>query len=169
MKKTIINQLRPVYVALIISLLAAFALPGIAAAHLDIKNSVPSKGETLEVTPEFVQVWFNEELDTFESSIAVFDSNNIQVDLGDYRVNPSNRTEIQVSLPKNLPSGEYTIRWTAVDNEDGHPIEGDIQFIIKGAFPQSEQLPSLNPTIVISLFLLGGIVTLSVLFYRKRQ
>jgi len=167
--KTINTRARTFYAAIILSLWAALLLPGIAVAHLDLKSSSPARDEILDKSPELVQLWFNEELDSFESSVAVFDSNNIQVDLGDYQVNSADRTEMQVSLPNNLPSGEYTIKWTAIDDKDGHPIEGDIQFTIKEASSQPNQLPISNLPIAIFLFLSVGIVILSVSIYRQRK
>jgi len=167
--KTINTQARPFYAAIILSLWAALLLPGSAVAHLDLKSSSPVRDEILEKSPELVQLWFNEELDSFESSVAVFDSNNIQVDLGDYKVNSADRTEMQVSLPNNLTPGVYTIKWNAVDDEDGHPLEGEIEFTIKGALPLVDQQVTSNPSSVLYTFLLGGIIVFGVLLFLQRE
>ena len=77
-------------------------------------------------------MWFNDELDTFESTVAVFDANDRQVDLGDAQVNLEDRTLLQVSLPADFSPGTYTVRWTAVDDADGHPAGGELKFTIAG-------------------------------------
>ncbi len=164
-----LTQPQPFYLALLFSLLVALSLPGTVFAHLDLKRSDPESGEIFDEPPKFVQLWFNEELDTFESSIAVFDFNGIQVDLGNSQVNPEDRTEMRVSLPNNQSPGVYTIKWVAVDDKDGHPIEGEIQYTIKGSVPQPDQLIIFSPTSVIYLILLVGAVLVSVLLYHQRK
>jgi len=167
--KTKWAQPQPFYLAILFSMLVALSLPGTALAHLDLKSSDPASGEILDVPPKFVRLWFNEELDTFESSVAVFDFKGIQVDLGNSQVNPEDRTEMRVSLPNNQPPGVYTIKWIAVDDKDGHPIEGEIQYTIKGSLSQPDQLTISSPATVIYLLLLVGIVIVSFLLYHRRK
>ena len=167
--KTFSVHLGPFYAALLLSLFAILSLPGTVVAHLDLKGSDPKNGEILDTPPKLVQLWFNEELDTFESSVAAFDFNGRQVDLEDSRVNPEDLTEMQVSLPNNLSSGVYTIKWIAVDDKDGHPIEGEIQFTVKGSLPQPDRITISSAAIVTYSFLFAGIVILIVLIYRQMK
>ena len=74
--------------AFLFSLILALSWSRTAAAHLDLRKSFPENGDIIETSPEFVQLWFNEELDTFESQIFVSDSEGNQVDLEDSKVNP---------------------------------------------------------------------------------
>lgn len=106
--------------------------PAPAAAHLDLERSEPADGATLDIPPEVVRLWFSDELDTFESTVGVFDSAGRQVDLGDAQVSLEDRTLMQVSLPAELPPGTYTVRWTAADDADGHPVDGELTFTVVG-------------------------------------
>jgi hypothetical protein len=53
------------------------------------------------------------------------------VDKGDGRVNPSDSTILEVSLPP-LPPGNYRVFWSVVAR-DGHRTEGDFPFTIEVA------------------------------------
>ncbi len=59
----------------------------------------------------------------------VHNANNEMVDKKDGRVDPSNPTLLQVSLPK-LPPGIYRVMWNVVAR-DGHRTIGDFTFTIK--------------------------------------
>jgi methionine-rich copper-binding protein CopC len=52
-----------------------------------------------------------------------------RVDKGDARVNPSNHTLLEVSVP-SLPPGTYRVIWSVVA-KDGHKAEGDFTFTVK--------------------------------------
>jgi methionine-rich copper-binding protein CopC len=134
-----------------------------AAAHSDLVGSDPTDGETLDEAPQTVRLWFEEEIDLFESTVAVFDSNERQVDLGDSEVNPDDRHELRVSLPTELNSGEYSVRWAVVDDLDGHPIEGEYGFLIEGP-PADTTLPSTGLILIavgFAVVVLLGVVTFS--------
>lgn len=109
-----------------------------AEAHFDLIRSEPRDGEVLKSSPERVHLWFEGELDTFESIVAVFDEFGKQVDLVDAMVSLDDRTELRVSLP-DLPAGEYAVRYTAVDDKDGHTVEGELTFMIANAQPTIAQ------------------------------
>lgn len=163
-------QPRLFYAAIFLSLVTALSLPEIAFAHLDLVSSEPASGAVLDSPPEHVHLRFNEELDTFESSVAVFDSDGNKVDSGDSQVNLEDRSEIQVGLASDLAPGVYTIKWVAVDDNDGHPIEGEIQFTIVDSLPQPDRSPVFSPAIGLAILMLVGIVIFSVMFYlRKRK
>jgi methionine-rich copper-binding protein CopC len=134
-----------------------------AAAHSDLISSDPSDGETLGEAPQSVRLWFEKEIDFFESTVAVFDSNERQVDLGDSSVNPDDRHELRVSLPTELNPGEYSVRWAVVDDLDGHPIEGEYSFIIEGP-PTDTTIPSTGLillTVGLAVAILFGVIVFS--------
>lgn len=149
-------------------LLCILLTPGSAQAHSEIKRSKPSSGEIVDGSPEVVQIWFELELDSFESSIVVLDSSGKQVDLDDSWVNTADRTEMKVSLSPNLSPGEYTVKWTAVDDSDTHQVAGEYIFSIAGTPISIEQTGI--PLWFIGLLILvgGGIVTLAMWRIRKR-
>lgn len=113
-------------------MLLSFLWTAPAEAHFDLIRSKPRDGEVLSSAPEMVHLWFEGELDTFESVVAVFDGDGKQVDKVDAMVSLDDYTELRVGLP-DLPPGEYAIRYTAVDDKDGHAIDGELTFTIAGA------------------------------------
>ena len=163
------SKLRKFHGALLGSIALAILITGSAAAHLNLARSIPGDGDILGSSPDIVQLWFNEELDTFESEVSVFDSINIQVDLGDSCVDPEDRRELSVGLPNSLSPGEYTAVWIAVDDNDSHPISGEIEFTIKANPQQNSQLTISWPAIFLFVLSLMGIVILLVANARRQK
>ncbi|MFQ5614482.1 MAG: copper resistance protein CopC, partial [Anaerolineae bacterium] len=156
--------------ALILAILLAFLRLGPVMAHLDLNRSEPADGAVLETSPPVVRLWFNEELDTFESSVAVFDSAGRRVDLDDARVSLEDRTLMQVSLPADLPPGGYAARWTAVDDADGHAVEGELTFTIAGKPTQKATGLALpQSTTGILVIAVGAIIVAGAWTLRRRQ
>ncbi|RME72747.1 MAG: hypothetical protein D6784_13045 [Chloroflexi bacterium] len=100
------------------------------AAHALLVRSTPADGASLDASPGRVTAWFSQELDEDFSTMQVFNSQEQQVDLGDGGVDLTDpdHTSMQVSLPDSLPSGVYTVHWSAVSAEDGDPSEGRFSF-----------------------------------------
>ena len=63
------------------------------------------------------------------SSISVYNSGGLAVDLGDVRVDPSNATRMTVSLG-SLSDGIYTVTWKAISATDGHFTSGSFPFAV---------------------------------------
>lgn len=82
--------------------------------------------------PSQVRIWFDGALEPVFSTILVKNADGHRVDREDGRVNPSDNTILEVSLP-SLPSGKYRVFWSVVAR-DGHRTEGDFPFTI-GAQP----------------------------------
>ena len=59
----------------------------------------------------------------------VHNAENTMVDNKDGRVNPSDTTLLEVSVPR-LPPGKYRVIWSVVAR-DGHHTQGDYTFSIK--------------------------------------
>ncbi len=158
-----IYKCRQLLLLLVISTILPLISATPAAAHSDLISSDPSDGETLGEAPQSVRLWFEKEIDFFESTVAVFDSNERQVDLGDSSVNPDDRHELRVSLPNELNPGEYSVRWDVVDDLDGHPIEGQYSFIIEGP-PADTTIPSTGLillTVGLAVAILLGVIVFS--------
>lgn len=108
-----------------------------AAAHsVELLRSDPPAGAVLPVSPAKVTAWFNEEAETSESWIRVFDATGKQVDAGDGGVDltDAEHASMLVSVPEGLPEGSYEVRWRVV-LLDGDPTEGQFNFFVgaKGA------------------------------------
>lgn len=110
-----------------LSLLLAF--PGVSQGHAFPDHSDPKVGATVSGSPSNVRIWFDGDLEPVFSRIAVQDASGKKIDKGNGRVNPSNSTLLEVSLPP-LPVGTYRVFWNVVAR-DGHRTMGDFTFVIK--------------------------------------
>jgi copper transport protein len=109
----------------------------LAAAHAEVIRSDPAHGERRAQPPQRVTVWFDEELDTRQSMLRVFDLEDRQVDQGDGRADLDDPDHVSmiVSLPE-LPEGVYIVRWKAVTLDDDGMTEGEFDFIVGNAAPR---------------------------------
>ena len=103
--------------------------PSWAAAHAFPDHSDPRVGHTVDASPSSVRIWFDGQIEPVFSKVRVEDADRRQVDKGDSRVDPSDRTLLEVGLPP-LASGKYRVYWSVVAR-DGHRTEGDYSFRVK--------------------------------------
>lgn len=113
-------------------LLVAAALlvaPSSGWAHAFPDHSEPRVGHTLDASPPTVRIWFDGAIEPVFSTIRVESADQQRVDKRDGRVDPTDPTLLQVSLPP-LPPGRYRVLWSVIAR-DGHRTEGDFPFRIK--------------------------------------
>jgi copper transport protein len=115
---------------LVILYSASVATP--AFAHALLVRSTPAANAVLAQPPVQVEIFFSEPLEEGLSSIRVFDSNNLSVDAGDVRVDPSDPTRLTVTLHA-LTDGVYTVTWKVVSSIDGHQTTGSFPFAVGNA------------------------------------
>jgi len=70
-----------------------------------------------------VEIFFSEPLEEGLSSIRVVNADNLSVDAGDVRVDPSDPTRLTVTL-HSISDGVYTVSWKVVSSIDGHQTTG---------------------------------------------
>lgn len=99
-----------------------------AWGHSFPDHSEPRVGWTVDKPPVKVTIWFDVPIEPIFSTIKVVDTNGQQVDKQDGRVNPADRTVLEVSLP-SLPPGKYRVFWNVI-SIDTHRTEGDYPFAI---------------------------------------
>ncbi len=104
-------------------------LPGVSEGHAFPDHSDPRVGSTVSGSPATVRIWFDSEMEPVFSTLTVQDANGRRVDKGDGRVDPSDATLLEVSLPP-LPPGSYRVIWNVVAR-DTHRTMGDFKFTIK--------------------------------------
>ena len=104
-------------------------LPGLSLGHAFPDHAEPKVGSAISTVPSSVRIWFDSNLEPAFSSIIVQDANGKKVDKGDGRVDPSDATLLEASLP-SLPPGAYRVIWDVVAR-DGHRTNGDYMFVIK--------------------------------------
>ena len=100
-----------------------------ASAHALLLSSNPAPNAILSTSPAQVELFFSEPVAQGLSSLIVFDSNGLQADQKDMRVDPANPERMTVSLPA-LELGVYTVSWKAVSATDGHQTEGAFTFSV---------------------------------------
>ena len=98
------------------------------SAHGFLAHSDPSVGNKVHSAPTAVRIWFTEAIEPRFSSVQVFDATGKQVDKKDTHSDPSNRSLLQVSLPR-LGPGSYKVVWRIV-SVDTHRTNGDFTFQI---------------------------------------
>lgn len=158
------SRIHRLNLALLLVSTLALLWPASVSAHIDLERAEPENRAILDAPPDRVKLWFDSELDTFESTVAVFDERGRQVDLGDAGISLEDRTLLQVSLPDDLPPGTYTIRWTAVDDEDAHPIDDVLTFTFAGT-PELAGISSITITIMAT----GGIAVIVAVWLLRRR
>jgi copper transport protein len=125
-----IKKYHPWLIVLIL-LYSTWVVPSVSA-HALLLRSNPQANAVLPQSPAQVELFFSEALEPQLSTIKVLDSNNLVVDVGDVRVDPSDPTRMTVSL-HSLSDGVYTVTWTAVSAADGHQTVGTFPFAIGNA------------------------------------
>jgi methionine-rich copper-binding protein CopC len=98
------------------------------SAHAFLERSDPSVGGKMHSAPAAVRIWFTEEVEPVFSSIQVLDETGKQVDKKDTHSDLSNRSLLQVSLPR-LGPGTYKVVWRVV-SVDTHRTNGNFTFQI---------------------------------------
>ncbi len=105
------------------------SLPELSLGHAFPDHAEPKVGSAISAVPSRVRIWFDSNLEPAFSSIIVQDANGKKVDKEDGRVNPSDATLLEASLP-TLSPGTYRVLWDVVAR-DGHRTNGDYTFVIK--------------------------------------
>jgi methionine-rich copper-binding protein CopC len=105
----------------------AMAVP--AWGHAFPDHSDPRVGHTLDAPPSAVRIWFDGAIEPVFSTLRVEDADKRRVDKNDARVDPTDRTLLEVGVPL-LPAGRYQVFWSVVAR-DGHRTEGSFAFRVK--------------------------------------
>jgi methionine-rich copper-binding protein CopC len=113
-----------------LAFLIAVALPSLAQGHAFPIRSEPRVGWTIAASPLKVTIWFDGELESAFSTIAVYNSAKQQVDKGNSRVSGTDASVLEVDLPALAP-GTYRVYWKVLA-KDTHVTEGDFAFTIEG-------------------------------------
>ena len=98
-------------------------------AHAFVIGSDPVDGSTVTNAPTVVRIFFNAPISP--ASFATVYTPNEQIVNASHSTSASNNShELDTPLlnPTQLPQGSYTVRWTAIANDDGHTTHGVIGF-----------------------------------------
>lgn len=124
------HVLRALTVLALASLLVLIGGAGPAQAHTELVGSSPADGDRLTEPPEMIELTFNEavrpELATVALSVAGRASERLRVEQGE---TPSTLVAL---VPVDLrATGGGDLAWTLayrVSSDDGHPVEGMVEF-----------------------------------------
>jgi methionine-rich copper-binding protein CopC len=105
--------------------LVLFAGP--ALGHSSLERSVPKDGETLNVAPREIRMWFTEPIKVGLSTFEVRNAAGKQVDQRDLRADEKQPALVRLSLPTSLAPGVYKVTWSAVA-QDLHVVKGSLSF-----------------------------------------
>ena len=131
----------------IVIIYSAWAVSSVSA-HALLLRSNPEANAILAQPPVQVELFFSESLQAGTSTIKVYDSNGLIVDVGDVRVDPADSTRMTVSL-RALVNGVYTVTWKAVSSIDGHQTTGTFPFAVGNV--SASNLPAIQQTTSSSL------------------
>jgi methionine-rich copper-binding protein CopC/putative copper export protein len=98
-------------------------------AHAFVIGSVPVDGSTVTNAPTVVRIFFNAPISP--ASFATVYTPNEQIVNASHSTSASNNPrylDTPLLNPTQLPQGSYTVRWTAIANDDGHTTHGVIGF-----------------------------------------
>lgn len=104
-----------------------FSMLGHAGAHAALEQTTPSANSRLELSPQSVEILFNERLDSGGAKLLVLNELSRSVAKGE----PESVSEgkgLKIALPK-LAEGHYTVSYSVI-SADGHPISGAYIFTV---------------------------------------
>jgi hypothetical protein len=111
--------------------LGLFAGPRPASAHADVESSSPAAGSTVDAGLTSITITFNEEI-SVDSSTAQLDGPSGAVAGATASVDRANRALMTITTPP-LSAGAYTVRWTAVTEDDNGTTNGTLSFTVAAA------------------------------------
>src|SRR5215471_10344131 len=85
---------------LVLVLACAAFIASNADAHAFLDHAVPADGSTVHGSPTQVKIWFTQKLEPAFSSAQVLDGGGKRIDKADAKVDASDQTVLQVSLPQ---------------------------------------------------------------------
>lgn len=138
----------------------AFQQAGVFA-HAFVIGSDPVDGSTVTDAPKVVRIFFDAPISP-ASSATVYAPNEQIENASHSAIASNNARELDTPLlnPTQLSQGSYTVRWTAIANDDGHTTHGVIGFNIgqssSGLSGQTILGPSTS-NILPSLDLIGSL------------
>ena len=117
--------------AILLGLVLALALPGIALAHATVRSTFPEYRQRLDRAPANARVTFDQAVRVFPNSISVRTEGGRLVS-GRSRAAADPHTVVVPLRP--LARGAYTVRWRAL-SADGHTVAGIWTFGVGVAAP----------------------------------
>jgi copper resistance protein C len=109
-------------------------IPTFVSAHTALESSNPTEGQVVTEDLKEILLTFKSPIEAL-STMKLFKDGN-EVALTDFQ---TQEKQMIATFPEPLENGTYKIQWSIV-GEDGHPIEGEINFVV-----QKEQTEATDP------------------------
>lgn len=120
-----------------------------AAAHAELRRSVPAAGERLDRAPAEFRLEFTEPVTLVEDGFRLLDENGVEKSVA-----AADATGATVIMPvASLPDGGYVLLWRVVSG-DSHPVVGAIPFAVGDAVPPAAD-PAARGSDALVSFLMG--------------
>jgi len=115
--------------SLLIAIILALIIVGVASAHADLVRSDPAANAVLDTAPSKITLEFSEAIEPSFSKITVLFEDGTTVDGGDNAVPPTDPQQLTVSL-KDSRQGTYVVSWRVLSAADGHITSGAFVFSV---------------------------------------
>jgi copper transport protein len=102
--------------------------PDRAAAHAYLESSDPVAGAILPIAPTTLTLTFSERLESVGTTADLFDHLGASISGTSFTI-PSDRTLV-VTLPSDLANGTYSLVFSTLSRDDGHPNRGYLPFTV---------------------------------------
>jgi copper transport protein len=102
----------------------------LAFAHARPIRFDPAPGAVLDAAPSEITGWFSSPIRRESTSfLRVIDANGQNVEQGDLILS-DDRRQMSIALQPGLGEGKYLVHWSALDEEDGHPVSDCFVFYV---------------------------------------
>ena len=130
-------------VVLLITVVGSIGLSGTASAHTGLSSSNPTDGATVAAPPTAVTLTFEQPVVDIGATVMVTGPDDQQYPTG---VPVVDGADVRTDLMGLGPAGTYFISYRVV-SEDGHPVEGRIQFLLDQPVPPTSEpeISSVSP------------------------
>ncbi len=143
----------PLATTLIAVLAALFLNASMVQAHAELDRAVPAPDAVVDQIPDRIELWFTQELaEGSTATVAGPDGQRVDNDDAAIDLFDPDRSLLVLSMPAELPPGEYTVEWTSVSGEDDDTDTGSFVFTLSPAAtpiasPQASPAVSASPSV----------------------
>ena len=103
-----------------------------ARFHTKLVKSAPAANDTLATAPTAISLWFNEAVDLKVTTVKVAGASGAVKTGALTRDAKLKDAPVVAAISSALAAGKYTVSWS-VAGDDGHPVKGTFEFVVKGA------------------------------------
>jgi hypothetical protein len=103
-----------------------------ARFHTKLVKSAPAANDTLATAPTAISLWFNEAVDLKVTTVKVAGASGTVKTGALTRDAKLKDAPVVAAISSALAAGKYTVSWS-VAGDDGHPVKGTFDFVVKGA------------------------------------